>query len=206
MSRHTPGQFLIENGLSAAGSALQWLERLSGWTTLDLVHAAAAVPAGADGLLAFPWLHGARAPWWRPDVQAAFVGASAVHGPPEFSRAVIEGIAFDVDRCIEQSSPHADELAVAGQGATDPLWRFILAAVTGLPIVRHAIDDAASVGARLLVAEAFGQKLGPDELNPPTEQTIADTSTRTVYQRLRERSDRAADALIADGTAKHTES
>jgi len=36
------------------------------------------------------------------------------------------------------------------------LWRQVLAAVTGLPVVRRAVDDAASVGARLIVGAALG--------------------------------------------------
>jgi xylulokinase len=199
VSRHTLGQFLVESGLSAAGSALRWLERLTGWTSLDLVRAAAAVPPGAGGLLAFPWLYGARAPWWRSDVQAAFVGATAAHGPPELARAVVEGIALDVGRCVQQSSPDAQELALAGRGAAEPLWRSLLAAITGLPIVRRAIDDGASVGARLLVAEALGHELGPDALNPITDQTVADAAMQTTYRDVRRRSDRAAEVLLGNG-------
>jgi sugar (pentulose or hexulose) kinase len=192
----TTGHFLVENGLSAAGSALQWLERMTGWASVDLIRAASMVPAGAGGLLAFPWLNGARAPWWRSDVQAAFVDTTAAHGPPEFARAVFEGIALDVGRCVQQSSPDAQQIALAGLGAAEPLWRDLLAAVTGLPVLRRAIYDGASVGARLLVAEALGDELGPDAINPVTGETVADAATRASYRHLRERSDRVAELLL----------
>jgi sugar (pentulose or hexulose) kinase len=199
VSRHISEPFLIESGLSAAGAAMGWLERLTGWTSLDLVRAAATVTPGAEGLLAFPWLHGARAPWWRSDVQAAFVGTTAAHGPPEFARAVIEGIALDVARCVEQFAPDARILAVAGRGAGDQLWRSLLAAVSGLPVVRHAIDDGASVGARLLVAEALGQPLAPQALNPLADETVADAALRDIYRKVRRHSDQAAEALLGVG-------
>ena len=61
-------------GLSAAGSFLAWLGRLLGRPVDELAARAADSPLGARGVIAVPWLDGARAPWWRDDARAGFVG------------------------------------------------------------------------------------------------------------------------------------
>ena len=68
-------------------------------------------------MLALPWFAGARGPWWRPDAHAAFVGLTDAHGPAELARAIVEGVAFDVARCLELIAPERAELALAGAGA-----------------------------------------------------------------------------------------
>lgn len=53
---------------------------------------AEAVPAGARGLLALPYLLGERAPWWNPDPRGALVGLRREHGRAEITRALVEGV------------------------------------------------------------------------------------------------------------------
>ena len=60
---------------------------------------------GAGGVLVLPWFAGARAPWWRADAHAAFIGLTDAHGPGELARGVVEGIALDVARCLELIAP-----------------------------------------------------------------------------------------------------
>ncbi len=92
--------WLLEGGLSAAGSLLTWLSTLTGLAPAALMSAAAAIPAGAHGLLALPWFGGARAPWWRDRARGAFVGLSFDHGPGDLARAVVESVAWEVLRCL----------------------------------------------------------------------------------------------------------
>jgi xylulokinase len=190
------GGFLVEAGLSAAGAAVAWLARLTGTPHDELFAAAATVEPGARGVLALPWLAGARAPWWRPDAHAAFVGLTEAHGTPELARAIVEGVAFDVARCLELIAPDGHELALAGAGAVSELWRSVLAAVSARPVVRRTIDDAASVGARLVVAAARDEALTPAIANPVTGREAPEPALVEAYQPRREAADAAASAVV----------
>jgi xylulokinase len=196
VSRAALEGYVIEAGLSIAGAALDWLAALTGWPKAKLVTAAGGVGPGAEGLFAFPWLYGARAPWWRSDVRGAFVGLTYAHGPAELTRSIIEGVAIDVGRCLDLLDPEAHALSLAGRGATEPLWRAVIAAVTGRPALRHHLDEAASVGARLLIGIACAESITVDDLNPvvgreePTPDLVRD------YAAVKEESDRVASRLM----------
>ena len=190
------GGYIVEAGLSAAGAALGWLERVTGRPRELLLTQAAASPPGANGVVALPWLHGARAPWWQPDAHAAFAGLTSASGPGELARAVVESVAFDVDRCLELVAPGATELAVAGGGVKSQLWREVLAATTGRPLVRRAVHDAASVGARLLVGAATGSPVELDQINPVVVREEPDADLCDRYRGSRQDSDRFARAML----------
>jgi xylulokinase len=199
VSRAAVEGFVIEAGLSIAGAALDWLTSLTGWPRGELLKGAADVPPGARGLLAFPWLNGARAPWWRSDVRGAFVGLANVHGPAELAQSMIEGVALDVARCIELLQPDAQALSLAGRGAEEPLWRTVVAGVTGRPVIRHRLDEAASVGARLLVGISRGESIGLDDVNPLVEEEPPAPDLVHAYGALKEESDRVAARLMDSG-------
>jgi xylulokinase len=196
VSRGAVEGFVIEAGLSIAGAALDWLTTLTGWPRGELLKAAADCPPGARGLLAFPWLYGARAPWWQSDVRGAFVGLSNVHGPAELARAMVEGVALDVARCVELLQPNARALSLAGRGAEGPLWRTVVAGATGRPIIRHRFDDAASVGARLLVGISHGEAIGLADVNPLVGEEAPAPDLVGEYGAVRVESDRVASRLI----------
>ena len=188
---------MVEAGLSAAGAAVAWLSSLTGRAHDDLFAAAASVVPGAAGVVALPWFAGARGPWWRADAHAAFIGLTDAHGPAELARAVIEGVAFDVARCLDLIAPERAEIVVAGAGAGQELWRHVLAAAARLPVVRRAVDDAASVGARLIVASSLGEPVTVDDVNPVVERESPDADLVDAYVPVRAASDAAADAVLA---------
>ena len=193
---------MVEAGLSAAGAAVAWLASITGRAHDELFEAAAASAPGAGGVVVLPWFAGARAPWWRADAHAAFIGLTDAHGPAELARGVVEGIAFDVARCLELIAPERAELALAGAGAGHDLWRGVLAAVTGLPVVRRAVDDAASVGARLIVAAALDEPFDVDAANPVVDREQPDPALVEAYRPVRAASDAAAEAVLGGFTAR----
>jgi xylulokinase len=196
VSRAVPQPFLIEAGLGAAGAAVDWLARLTGRPSAELLALAREAPPGANGAVALPWLQGARAPWWRPDARAAVLGLTSAHGPAELARALIEGIAFDTARSVELVAPDAVCVTVGGGGSLDPFWREVLAAATRRDVRTRRFTEAASVGARLLVAEADGVAMALDEVNPVTALEAPSPSLADDYVEVRARSDAVAAAVL----------
>jgi xylulokinase len=198
VSRDPGDGYVVEAGLSAGGAALDWLADLTGSSSQELLTAAATVPPGANGVLAFPWLHGARAPWWRPDSRAAFLGVTSAHGPPDLARALMEGIALDTARSVDLIATGATNLFLAGAGARNSLWRSVLAAVTNCRTTIRAHTEAASVGARALVALANREPVRLERLNPVGLVDQPQPAMVETYQNVRKASDAAAHAILGE--------
>jgi len=195
--------WLLEGGLSAAGSFLAWLGRLLDRPVDELAARAAKSPPGARGVTAVPWLDGARAPWWRDDARAGFVGLGAIHGADDLSRAVIESVAWDVLRCMEVvtagrlGGSTAQGVTLGGAGTGLPLWVDVLTSILGIPAVRHRSGEAASAGAALLAGRALGLGLTLEQLDPVEAVITPDASTVDFYRRLRPQVEHVATAVLA---------
>ena len=100
-------------------------------------------------------------------------------------------------RCVELVAPDATDLALAGTGAGAGLWRSILAAACHRPTVRRALDQAASVGARLIVAAACDETLDLGAVNPIIERLQPDPVLVDSYKRQRATSEAVAAAVLA---------
>jgi xylulokinase len=210
------GGWLLEGGLSAAGSFVAWVSALTGLDAHEIMARAAAAPAGARGVMAMPWLGGARAPWWRDGARGAFVGLSFVHDAGDVARAVVESVAWEVLRCMRASgsvrigdplsggAAPAVALTLAGSGATVEPWARVLTAVTGLPAVRRRSGEAASSGAALLTARAVGVVYDLDRVDPVTDVVTPDAAMVARYRDLRDDADAAARAVADLGPGAAT--
>ncbi len=201
-SRGADGGWLLEGGLSAAGSLLEWLARLTGRPPDDLATAAEGSPAGARGLVATPWLDGARAPWWKPEAAAAFVGLGPAHGPDDLARALFEAVGWDVARCLEAvaarrpAGPPATELVLAGSGAASGAWLEVLTGITGLAVSYRRSGQAASAGAARLAAMAVDLDWDLDRADPTVRRVEPEETRTDRYRRLRRRADAVATRIV----------
>ncbi len=207
LTRSATEGWLLEGGVSAAGSLLAWLGTVTGRTDRELARMAATSPAGARGVVAAPWLEGARAPWWREDAAAAFVGLGPTHTVPDLARAIFESVAWDVLRCLDvigataEGEPPVTGLMSTGGGSAIPVWLEVLSAVTGLSVAVRRSGQAASAGAALLAARAVGRDLTLDELDPVVTATVPDAVAVATYRSLRDHVDAVAGTLVDLGAS-----
>ncbi|WP_285135492.1 FGGY-family carbohydrate kinase [Microbacterium sp. lyk4-40-TSB-66] len=215
-----PGQYLAESGGIRRGMwTVSWLRSLLQSETPDaedpyaLDHAlgreAAEVAAGCDGIAAvLDWLAPADALHRR----GAFVGFSGMQGRGHLHRAILEGIAFTMADHIDAMAAELDRsfrsLIVTGGGARSDVLLQILADVTGLPVRRAAVDDAAGIGAA--VCAAVGAGLHPDWASASTAMTAtidaaAPSAERERYAALRpwHRGVRARVAQLSEWSESH---
>ncbi len=151
-----------------AGSCLPWLDDLllgalgSGpagpthdYASIDA--AAAAVPAGAEGLLFFPYLLGERT-LGSSSSRASFIGLTLQHERGHLARAVMEGICFENRRALDLFAPPGDGavLRCTGGGSRSALWNQIRADVYERPIRSLTTTEGGIQGAALLAATGAG--------------------------------------------------
>ncbi len=119
---------------------------------------AAASPVGSRGVFFHPYLQGERSPYWDASLRASFLGVSIASTRADFSRALLEGVAFSLRDCqgaLEAMGLRANRLFLIGGGARSALWSDIVCNVFGLPLAVPAPADA-SFGSALLAGTGIG--------------------------------------------------
>jgi xylulokinase len=159
-----PGRWHVMGVTQAAGLSLRWIRDQWQVGSDDAAYErmtseAAAVPAGAEGVLWAPYLMGERTPHCDPDVRAALVGLAASHTRGHVTRAVMEGVAFslnDTFGIFDELHVPVSRIRVGGGGARSALWREIQAAVYGHPVETVAAEEGAAYGAAILAGVGAG--------------------------------------------------
>jgi sugar (pentulose or hexulose) kinase len=93
---------------------------------------AAGVPAGSQGLLYFPYLMGERV-LGTPNARGAFIGITPRTGLGTLTRAVLEGVCFELRRTLELVEAAGNNIRAVihtGGGARSELWSQIKAVFT----------------------------------------------------------------------------
>ena len=126
-----PGQHASMAGLATSGTLTHWfrdrfareLPRESAFAILAAE--AAAVPAGAGGVLFLPYFSGERTPIHDPHAKGAFFGLNLTHDRGHLYRALLEGIAMGTrhvfDTFAEAGAEPARVVAVGG-GVKNDIW------------------------------------------------------------------------------------
>jgi len=127
---------------------------------------AAAVPAGSEGVRFYPHLAGATSPHWANAARGAFHGLSLATTRGHLTRAVLEGVAYQIRENLEitgEIAGPAAEVILYGGGAQSALWREIIGDVLGRPIAWTAAVETAGLGAAMLAAAGCGACASLDE-------------------------------------------
>ena len=160
-----PHRYVPTATMQAGGGALAWVsELLSPQPTsgglATLVAEASTASAASSGLYFLPYLLGERSPYWDPDAAGAFIGINRHHGRAEMTRAVLEGVAFNLLTCVQafrESGASIERVDAIGGGAASDVWLQILADVWGIPVRRRTIvEEANSLGAAVTAAVGLG--------------------------------------------------
>ncbi|HEX8789851.1 MAG TPA: FGGY family carbohydrate kinase [Polyangiaceae bacterium] len=137
------------------GAALEWFRGAFApgipWETLE--SEAAAVPVGADGVVALPYLQGERTPIWDERARGVFAGLSLRHGRGHLYRALLESIALSFRHSLsvtEAAGLRLREVVATNGAGKSALLRQTLADALGTPLVWSPQSGGTLAGAAVL--------------------------------------------------------
>jgi L-xylulokinase len=158
------GLMLAQEDAPTSAANLEWLSGVV-TTTVDhvvtprnLLEAAESAPAGSEGLIFLPFVHGA--PGQR-GASGTLLGAKGLHTHAHLARAVAEGVAQYHRVQLETMKSSGMILTggpwtLAGGGARNPLWAQIFADVIQHPVRRQLGTELGARGVASLVYSALG--------------------------------------------------
>ena len=107
----------------------------------DLFALAATSRLGANGVSFLPYLgFGEQGALWDPTLRGSIGGLTLAHTRADVARALCEGIALEVRRCmrvLDDAGVTPGPLVVAGGAAGSEMFADLLAGATGATITRH---------------------------------------------------------------------
>ncbi|MDF7683347.1 gluconokinase [Lactobacillus sp. ESL0679] len=154
--------YVVGGSVNSGGSVYEWAVRnlLPQGSNLPYEQAsslAAQSPAGAHGLIFYPFLGGERAPLWDANARGAFFGLGQVHDRSDMIRAVLEGIAYNLKhvlQILEKVVGQPDVVLAAGGLVKSKLWCQILADILEYPVIVPADVESSCLGANIVGLKA----------------------------------------------------
>ena len=152
-----PQRWLLMGATLAAGLSLRWFrdtfvqERENAYEKMNAL--AEQVSPGAEGLFFMPYIVGERAPHFDAEVRGAFIGAQLSHSMGHFVRAVLEGVAYSLNDCmnlLEDQGVKIHKVGLVRGGSQSRLWAQIFASVFNRDIHITTMHDAPLLGAARL--------------------------------------------------------
>jgi xylulokinase len=193
-----PQKFLMIAETETAGACLKWAAkelygREPDAETMAMMDAEVdQTAAGAGKLIFTPWMYGERCPVPDESVRASFINLSAKHTRQQMTRAIYEGVAYNLRWMLELiydlNGLRPDPLRVMGGGAKGLPWLRIISDITGrtLESVPH-LQSASAMGAGLLAAVGLGLYPSIESLKElvPVEHIVRpDTSSKDTYESI----------------------
>lgn len=159
------GSWLLEGYQAAAASVYRWYRdqlggleqqeaQASGRDFFELMNdRVAEVPAGANGLLVFPYFAAAATPRYNPSARGMVLGLTFNHDRYALARAFMEGITLDMMDMLNSmvsSGVTVSEARLLGGPTRSRVWNQIQADVYGVPVTTLKVTDATVLGAAIL--------------------------------------------------------
>jgi xylulokinase len=152
------GWYAREMDLLATGTGYAWLSRLLGWADGELDQQAADSEPGARGVRFAPYLAGGeQGALWDATLRGSIHGLTVRHRACDLARAFLEGMCFEIRRCVDVLAERGvlHGVVVAGHIINRPTSLRLLADILGRPLRPwHGASPAArgaALGARLLL-------------------------------------------------------
>jgi xylulokinase len=176
--------------LNGAG-ALAFAARLLSASPDALEREAAADYAGPGALLFLPYLSGERTPLNDPYARGVLFGMSEATSRADVARAVMEGVSLtlaDARDCLAAAGARIDRVGITGGGAKSALWTRMIAAATGLTVLRmKGAETGPALGAARLARIAATGEVAEAVCAKPEVADITEPDPDLAAQFIRQR-------------------
>ena len=161
------GRWITMGAIMNAGLSLRWLNNILGNIDYQTINnEVATVPIGSGGVIFLPYLNGERTPHLNPNISGEFIGLNLNTTRAHMLRAVMEGVAYALNQCIEVCTDlglHVSYMVASGGGAKSTPWLQIQADIFGIPLKIADTDEQASLGAAIAAGVGVGLYKGIKE-------------------------------------------
>lgn len=157
-----PGHYCYLGTMQTGGMAYSWARQNLAKEPLDYVCIDKLVleqEPGCGGMLFLPYLMGERSPWYNLDAKAAFLGIRQSSGYGAFYRAVMEGVAMNLNILLGVIRQDVDvtQVVAIGGGARSRLWCQILSDVFGADIlIPRNVESGTGIGGAIIAGVGCG--------------------------------------------------
>lgn len=167
-----------EMDLLSTGSSYRWLSELLGWPEGEIDRRAAASVPGAKGLFFAPYLAGGeQGALWNPDLRGVLHGLTIQHRADDIARAYVEGVQFEIRRCIDilaETQP-VTRIIIAGHATGHQATMQLLADILGRPVTPYTHVSPAAIGAaRIAMPEMTARRQDAETLTPSAAADVYD--------------------------------
>ena len=157
----SPNRWVLEGVIGTGAGSLRWYRDTicPGVPYPELDEGARGVSRGADGVLFYPHLSGAGSPRWRSQARGTFHGLSLATTRAHLTRAVLEGVAYQIRENLtvtESLAGPVENAIVFGGGAKSGVWRGIIGDVINHPVAWTPTVETANLGASILAGLGCG--------------------------------------------------
>lgn len=166
-----PGKWHVMGCTQGAGLSLKWYRDNFCHAEIDTAvgmgvdpyflmdKQAEKIEPGCEGLMYLPYLMGERSPHNDPNAKGVFFGLSAKHTKYDMLRAVMEGVSYSLNDCMEvvkEMGIDASEVRASGGGGKSKLWRQMQADMFGCDINTINVSEGPALGVALLASVGAG--------------------------------------------------
>lgn len=188
-----PGKYMPCGAMQAAGSSYSYIRGLlePGRPYSELNAMIEKSPAGAKELLFLPYMLGERCPRWNEETSGAFLGIKMHHTKEDYIRAVIEGVAYNLELILAAYRKYlsVDSLILTGGGAKGDVVCQILSDVLEAKLrTPDHVEEATSIAAAVTAGVGAGVYHSFEEISrflKIQKEYTPNTDNEEVYHKMK---------------------
>jgi len=194
MPSHIPGLSVVGGPVAAHGALIDWWSEITGRSIPELLDLAGSVEPGATGVMALPYVQGARAPRWNREMRGLIDGLTLDADVATVTRALLEATAYGlahIARTLAAQGVHLTRVVSSGAPSRSVVWTSIKASVLEVEFDVPSCAEMAAYGAALAAGAGMGWWPRPGEGRagdwPVPEMTTIEPEPSEAYRQGLER-------------------